>query len=507
MKLTNTVIHRFKESSQKFSDRTAIHINKRAYSYAELVRIVVDIKQNILANAKPNKLIGVVSGEDDIYTYASLLAVLSVGSAYVPINIKNPIDRNLDIIRQAEISTLLISSPKEEFENELKNITVIHTSQLENCKAEFTIETIDSEQLVYLLFTSGSTGKPKGVPIYHKNLNSFVDNYTKNEIYDFDENDRFLQMYELTFDPSAQNLFVCLSIGASLFVVPKKGVLNHNIVKTLEQHKITWAAVVPSFLNYLRPYFSEIYLPDLKYFHSGGEALYSETISEWAKSIPNAIIENVYGPTEATVFCLSYRWNKESENEAHNGVLPIGKAVQNMKAYIVDENNEILPKGEKGELCVSGNQITNHYWKNEKKTKESFIKLKNSNNEIVYKTGDLCFENENGNFVFLGRIDGQVKIDGFRVELGEIEFFAKSFINSENIAAIAITNQKENLSVILFVENLKEDKTKIIDFLKQKLPYYMIPSFIFEIEKMPYNLNGKIDLTKLKNIAKKLINT
>ncbi|MBT3208197.1 MAG: amino acid adenylation domain-containing protein [Bacteroidetes bacterium] len=507
MKSENSVVHRFRVSLEQFPDRTAIFINNESYTYLELSLIVSSIKDKILLEAKPNKLIGLVTGDDNIYTYASILAILSSGAGYVPINLKNPTNRNLNILNQAEISTVLISSSNVKIEKELHEFKIIQTSELEKSNIEFSVEPIDDEQIAYLLFTSGSTGTPKGVPIYHKNLNSFVDNYTKNEIYNFNENDRFLQMYELTFDPSVQNIFVCLSIGALLFVVSKKGVLNHNIVKTLEKHKITWAAVVPSFLNYLRPYFSEIYLPELKYFHSGGEALHADLIKEWSISIPNAIIENVYGPTETTVFCLSYRWNNKSEKEAYNGVLPIGKVVQNMEAVIVNENNEILKRGEKGELCVGGNQITQQYWKNEKKTKESFIKIKNTEKKTFYKTGDLCFENENGNLVFLGRIDNQVKIDGFRVELEEIEYFAKEYLQIANISAIAAKNRKGNLSVVLFVENLKEDKTKIINFLKQKLPIYMIPSDIQNISKMPYNINGKIDKLSLKDVADQTINS
>ena len=165
MKSENSVVHRFRVSLEQFPDRTAIFINNESYTYLELSLIVSSIKDKILLEAKPNKLIGLVTGDDNIYTYASILAILSSGAGYVPINLKNPTNRNLNILNQAEISTVLISSSNVKIEKELHEFKIIQTSELEKSNIEFSVEPIDDEQIAYLLFTSGSTGTPKGVPI------------------------------------------------------------------------------------------------------------------------------------------------------------------------------------------------------------------------------------------------------------------------------------------------------------------------------------------------------
>ena len=244
------------------------------------------------------------------------------------------------------------------------------------------------------------------------------------------------------------------------------------------------------------PYFNEINLPHLKYSLFCGEALYKDVVCEWAKCVPNAIIENVYGPTEATIFCLTYPLNNIEELEEYNSMLSIGKPMQGMEAIVVDENKNQITNGTKGELCLFGLQLTPGYLNNER-NKESFFEL---NNKKYYKTGDIAFINDKGNFLYCGRVDHQVKIQGFRVELSEIEFHLRKITNDINLVVLAIGNQNGFNQLFAVFETEMQNMEHIIDDLKQKVPAYMIPSEIHFVSSFPLNSNGKTDRNKLKEL-------
>ena len=175
--------------------------------------------------------------------------------------------------------------------------------------------------------------------------------------------------------------------------------------------------------------------------------------------------------------------------------------MHDLKTFVIDENNCVVDNGVTGELCLYGNQVATGYWKNTERTKQSFIDIAQLNLPAkAYKTGDLCYVNENNNLVYCGRVDNQVKIDGYRVELGEIEHYAKLFSGKDNVVAIAVTKATGNTVVQLFIEKFEGDLQILINQLKQKLPAYMIPEKINVIDAMPHNLSGKIDRNKLKQL-------
>src|SRR5262249_653718 len=348
--------------------------------------------------------------------------------------------------------------------------------------------------LCYLLFTSGTTGKPKGVPIYHRNLSAFLDMMLESGRYDFNRNDRFLQMFELTFDLSVFSFLVPLAVGASFYPLPQKGMAYLEVADIIETKEISVALMVPSVINYLKPYFGEISLPKMKYSLFCGEALYQETLSDWARCVPSAKIENLYGPTEATIFCLRYEWQRgEAPHPQGKGIVPIGKPMEGMDAFILKENS----LHEEGELCLTGEQVTLAYWNNPSKTAEVFGT--NKNGKKYYRTGDLCKTDQAGNFLYLGRIDNQVKIDGHRVELEEIEFHARKFCEDHQVVAMVHTSETGFHFIVLFIESEKEVKKGLEEHLKKHLPAYMIPKETIRVSRFPQNSNGKTDRKALKN--------
>ncbi len=483
-------------SIQNNFDNNAFCINNTFYSYKEFAQIISNIRSLIKNSVSNNEInVGLITN-DDIETYASIIALWFEGKAYVPLNPEFPIERNSMVIEQADIVSILDSSSEKQF----SDYNSLLTKNLDNTELDITPTKISSKTLAYIFFTSGTTGTPKGVPITFGNLSGFIEAQWALD-YTITEHDRCLQMFELTFDLSVVSYLAPLLKGASIFTIPKDEIKYSYIFELMEDHELTYSLMVPSILHYLRPYFDEINCPSMKYSLFCGEALPLDVTEEWSKCIPNATIANVYGPTECTIYCMDYTYKKEAENKAHNGVLTIGKDMKNTSTIIVDDNNNEVETGKEGELCLSGVQLTSGYWKDEQKNKEVFFnKIHNGKETRFYRTGDLCRADEDGDVLYLGRVDFQAKIQGFRVELSEIEFHAKAALNKVNAVAIAFTNNIHNTEIGLVIESEPLDTKPLIEDLNLKLPKYMIPTQIKFIGNFPLNTNGKTDRNKLTEL-------
>jgi amino acid adenylation domain-containing protein len=492
------LFQKLKNSISLNNERPAFFINGLYYSYSDLAKSVSKIKLAIdQTTLDSEKIIGIITN-DDLETYASVIALWFSGKAYVPINPDNPLDRNENVIFQAGINTIIDSSAIPS----IAYLNLIKSCLLPEILNDFTPKSVSDDELVYILFTSGTTGIPKGVPISRFNLASFVDAFDNMNL-TIDENDRCLQMFELTFDLSVISYLIPLLKGACVFTIPKDKIKYSYIFELMEEQKLTVSLMVPSMLHYLRNYFSEINLPLMKYSMFCGEALSLDISKEWSNCLPNATIYNLYGPTEDTIFCTQYAFNKNVINKTYHGVLSIGQVIKGTFSIIIDEDNNPLSNGEIGQLCLGGSQLTPGYWNNEDKNKESFFYI-NYGGEIhrFYKTGDRCICDEQGDLLYLGRIDFQTKIQGFRVELSEIEYHAKAFLAKKNIVAIAFTDFIGNTEVGLAIESIEFKIDSLVDYLKLKLPVYMIPKSIIFLNEFPLNVNGKTDRKELEKLLK-----
>ena len=497
------VIDRISESAERFADRPALFARGSLYTYAEIVAVARGIRARIgekggLSVAR----VGIVTG-DDLHTYASLLAVWSAGGAYVPLNNSNPPERNGQIVNDAGVSLILTSQPNDDWAEHLPadfdDVDVVQTTKISPDEGQLPVPEISSEHLAYIFYTSGSTGKPKGVPITHGNLELFATTVIDSLGYEFSPEDRFLQMFELTFDLSVFATFVPWCVGASTCVVPKKGIAYINVVNMLIQRNVSVALMVPSMLSYLHRFLDEISLPDLRLSLFCGEALTHDTVEGWSQCIPNGRIENVYGPTEATIFCTNYPWIKdESAAEQVNGVVPIGKEMPGTTAVVIDEDGRQCANGETGELCLIGGQVMAGYWRDEEKNRQAFTDVRvEAGFRRAYRTGDLSYVNDRGNLVYCGRRDSQVKIDGHRIELGEIEHYVRTCIGSSRAAVVVKCDATGHDYLQLFVsaEGLSPDG--IQESLRKNLPEYMVPKHVQILDDLPLNLNGKIDRAAL----------
>ena len=488
------VLERLHLICSNFSMSNSFCIDGTYYSYNLFKDRIYAIRNSLKGNN--DRAIGLVPN-NDIETYASIFAIWMEGKYYVPLHPTWPIDRCDDVIKQVDIQIILDSS--EQPRQYPSKPEVINTSYLStNIDASIgDIVECDDSEIAYILFTSGSTGKPKGVPISRGNLTSFVKAVWDMGL-DVNENDRCLQCFELTFDLSVFSYLIPLLKGACVYTVPSNVIKYSHIAELLEDYELTIALMAPSTINYLRPYFDEIEAPNLRYCLFCGEALHEDVTSEWAKCVPNARIINVYGPTEDTIFCTSYEYNRHGKNKSHNGILSIGKSIKGCEAKILDENGKAVLAGNLGELSLFGSQLFQGYWNNEEKTAEAFIIAEDGRH--YYKSGDLCYVDEDGDIMYSGRIDFQAKIQGFRVELGEIEFHARQILSETNLVCIAFENEHKLTELALILESVPFDTTELIEKMREKMPPYMIPSKVIFEPSFPLNTNGKTDRKALMSI-------
>lgn len=474
----------------------AFCIDDKFYTYSQLGQCVSKVKYALDHSNHQNTKVGLVIN-DDLETYSSIIALWLSGCCYVPLHPHWPLERCLDICSQVELDLLLDSSKKSRYEDKyvLKTRDIEYTEDCLNPKDD-----VSDDELAYILFTSGSTGKPKGVQLSRGNLSSFIDAFF--EIYDMDESDRCLQCFDLSFDLSIMSYCAPLTVGACVYTVSPDVVKYTYIGALIEDEKLTFALMTPSTIKYLKPFFSCIDCSSLKYSLFCGEALPLDITEEWSKCAKNAIIDNVYGPTEDTIFCSTYRYLGGDKNKVHNGIISIGRPMKNCGMVVFDDNHEECPVGQMGELCLSGPQLTKGYFKNDEKNKEAFFE---KDGVRWYKSGDLCYKDEEGDIMYSGRLDHQVKIQGWRIELGEIEYHARQAIN-RNLVCLALEKNGIN-TLYLVIEGEEIETSDLTYYMKSKMPSYMVPSNILFIPTFPLNNSDKIDRPRIKKeiLDRKLI--
>lgn len=474
------------------TDRPAFCIAEKFHTYKELGMFVAKIRFLIRTQVgEKEKVVGIVI-HDDLATYATILALWMEGKGYLPIKPDAPVSRNREILRQAGVSALFGSGGREvENEDDLAHsLSYVNTNDCGNETIVDTAVHINPRDTAYLLFTSGSTGTPKGVPVTFGNLEAFVEAFDKLG-FKISENDRFLQMFDLTFDMSVVSFVAPLLHGASVFTIPPNKIKYLYALRLMNDHKLTHAFMVPSIINYLRPYFEEIQLPDLKLTLFAGEALCEDVMLEWGKCVPNALICNAYGPSEGTVVCTAYCYESTCKTPAaHNGIIAIGAPLDSSEIVILNDENERTATGEVGEICLAGGQLFPGYVNNEDLNRKLFFEYQS---KTFFKTGDLAVRDEKGLLFFVGRKDEQVKIDGFRVELSEVEYHLREILNPKRVIVVSRLNEQRNNMLIAVIEGESFDVTDTRKALRNRLPEYMIPAQFHFLPELPMSANGKID--------------
>ncbi len=492
------MLQQLRNSIHQENTNLAFCIRNQSYSYADLLFYVNGIRKMLRDDCPAVHFIG-LAGYDDIETYASILAIWAEGYAFVPLSTASPVERNFEVLRQ--VGTNYALSSRSDTDSFLFGAKVQVTKDLKSKEgSSVDLSNWRADHIMCMIFTSGSTGVPKGVPYTFRNINCTLNAFFSLG-YDLSQKDRFLQMFELTFDMSLLSYLPAWCIGASVFPIDHKQVKYLGAYQVLQQHDITFAAMVPSTLQFLKPYFKQVKLPHLRYCLLGGEPLYVELATAWLKAVPHTQVVNISGPCETTMACVGYNLNSDmSKNKSHRKVLAFGYPWKNTKVLIVDEHNNKVKRGDEGELCFAGNNVMEGYWQMPDKNAELFFEKRIDGKDYrFYKSGDLAFQDEEGTLYSCGRKDQQYKIQGYKVELGDVERHARDVLEKQNVAATVIQNEKGILEIHLFVEGKTIDSEAIQAHLKQWLPVYMLPKKIHALDRLPLTLSGKLDRKRLKD--------
>ena len=490
-----TISSVFEEMAEKFPENIAVSYKDESVTYKELNERANKIARRLRElKVERNEIVGVLL-DKSIELTASILGILKAGGAYMPIDVNYPEDRKQYMIDDSNIR-VIISEADFIKEVNFNKETVICSETIKNTEDGSNIENINSQDdMAYIIYTSGSTGKPKGTMIEHKNVIRLL--FNSDFMFNFDEKDIWTLAHSFCFDFSVWEMYGALLRGGKLVILPSEITMDpEKFVKLLESEKITVLNQTPlSFYGIVDEVVkSNNTNLNLKYVIFGGEALAPRKLKPWREIYKDTHLINMYGITETTVHVT---FKEILENDMDKEVSNIGGPIPTLSVYILDKNHKRLPINVPGEICVSGEGVCRGYLNREELTKEKFIDNPFKENSKLYCSGDLGRVLPNGELEYMGRIDNQIKIRGFRVEIGEIEAKLRENINIKDAVVLPKVENGANSLYAYIIFNNKVNVSEIRKSLSEELPYYMIPSYFVEIEKIPYTSNHKVDRKKL----------
>ncbi|MFS0814058.1 amino acid adenylation domain-containing protein [Peribacillus phoenicis] len=491
----------FEQAALMYSDSMAVSVGGNSMTYQDL-----NSYSNRLANLLKKR--GVNHG-DLVGVYltrtpkllASLLAIHKAGAAYVPLDPIYPNDRVHYMIEHSELEYIITESQLSKdvaidgitpflLDLDHKDIEKENTSVLN-------IQPTLMEDTAYVIYTSGSTGKPKGVEVLHKGLTNFLC-YMKQAL-DIQPSEKFFSLTTICFDIAGLELFLPLISGASVEIGTDEDIRDGlAIKKVLEERSINVVQGTPSNWRMIR---EAGWLPDAQMkLLVGGERV-DQDIKQFLTQQASKVW-NVYGPTETTI------WSTIS-SLTFNGPITIGRPIGNTQVYVLNSDLLPVPDGVKGDLYIAGDGLSKGYFKNPELTKNSFIPNPFIPRTTMYKTGDLARYLKSGEIEFIGRSDQQVKLRGYRLELGEIEAVLKTNQNVSE-AVVVLRNNKQHVPQL--VGFIQQEVDRGVEFIKEllqdlskKLPGYMFPSKVITVKSFPLTLNQKIDRKVLRDLDEDII--
>lgn len=499
----NAVHEYFETQVDLTPGQVAIEFEGKALTYKELEQ-----RSNQLANylksqgVGRNKFVGIFM-ERSLEMFISILATFKAGGAYVPLDPEYPKDRLDFLIEDIEAPVILSQGRlRDQLPQEAMNkykVTSLNVDQEWDYKitmfsAERNKCTNEPQDAAYMIYTSGSTGKPKGCVNTHQGIANYLQCRKKRQ--PLTTKDKILQKTPFTFDVSIGESLWPLISGATLVISRPGGHRDPSyLINIINERSITHLDFVPSMFQLFLEEEQTKTCKSIKRVILIGEAVPLTTIKKFYEILPSAALINSYGPTEAAVACT------DIELYATDRAVTIGYPLPNCEIYILDEFGQPTPVGVFGELCIGGIQVAKGYWKREDLTREKFINdpFSNETGRKIYKTGDRARFLPNGTIDYQGRMDFQVKVRGFRVELGEIEALLVSHpkISQATVVLKAIHGEQGAKSLVAYyvTKNRNDDisSDSLKEYIKQKLPEYMTPAFLIPMSELPLITSGKVD--------------
>lgn len=480
-------------SAKKYPNKVAFIDMNRSITFSELDKEAKKIAQYLI-DENLFKCPIVVYLDKSVECISAFIGIAYSGNFYTLIDTQMPNERKEKIVSVLKPQLIITDDAHYEDVKNLCDVKVLTYAELMMVSVQkqviekLTSRVIDTD-ILYVLFTSGSTGNPKGVIINHRSVMDFTEWIT--EEYSFDENTVFGNQAQLYFDVSLQDIYCTLRNGSTTLLIPNRlfaaPVKVWNYMDKAKVNVIVW---VPSMLSL---YANLDILPNVKHLPFkrilfAGEVMPVKQLNVWMENYPETKFSNLYGPTECTDICTHYEIKRQFE---YDEKIPIGKACKNIQTFIIsDDTKEITVPNVIGELYVRGTAVGMGYFANEEKTKEAFVQnpLNANYREVVYKTGDLVYYDENFDIVYVSRKDFQIKHRGYRIELGEIEAAAYSIPEVE-YACCVYNNDCDEIALVYTGGGIIDLK----EVLKKKLPEYMIPQKIIHRDTMLFNVNWKVD--------------
>ena len=487
-----TIIEMFEANVEKYSSRIAVKDEDKNYTYEELSILVNKLAFNLLLNGIQNNQFVGIWASCSVKSIIAVLAVMKVGATFIFLEPKQSEERIEYIISITNLSVIIKTTNEDSVDRYLEKVIDVEVNSDKNFEIDIIDEKKGFAEIAYILFTSGTTGVPKGVEIYQKGLVNYVlwaKSYYQEERYVFP------LFTSLAFDLTITSVFVPLITGGQI-VVYNGYDIKYTLERIMSENKVNIIKVTPTHLELLRKLRCKS--SSIKRIIVGGEnfstLLAKDTMGLFKHEVE---IYNEYGPTETVVGCTVYKYLSNSYCGSN---VPIGKAIDNMYVYVLNSDLEPIKQGEIGEIYIGGIGVAKGYYKQEELTEQYFIDDIFDSDKKMYKSGDMAELLPDGNLVFVGRVDEQIKIHGYRVELGDIEAHLKNIkgISSAKVIKMNEGERGEFLCAFIVKEDIVSEK-KIRELLANKLPEYMMPQSIIAVKEVPLTVNGKIDLRRLSH--------
>lgn len=451
----------------------------------------------------PGVLVGICV-ERSLEMIVGLLGILKAGGAYVPLDPSYPKERLRFMLEDAQAPVLLTQATLGVIVENTQIVSLdTDWSKVETESVINVISEVSSDDLIYVIYTSGSTGKPKGAKVIQRGFVNLI-NWFSVEFH-LGANDRTLLISSYSFDLTQKDIFTPLIVGG-LLCLPKLTYYDpEGILSLIREHNITWINCTPSAFYPLIDYGveSEKIKNHLRYVFLGGEPIAAPKLTRWAIDSPVEIV-NTYGPTECSDVSSSYVI--PSLEMFQDRTIPIGRAIYNVRQYVLDKKLKLCPIGVQGELYIGGVGVGKGYVRSPGLTTEKFVAdpFGVDSSLRMYKTGDVVRNLPDGNIVFLGRVDDQVKIRGFRVELREVESILVSHPAVKQAVVLLQDENKTGFQQLVAYLVLQDDYTSVLElrqFVASRLPAYMVPSTFTLLKELPLTPSGKIDRKRLMGFS------